>query len=263
MKIEGVEPSKTESRLSSVNHALLGAYYGFLMGSAFVVVGTTINRLLYPDLPLGIDWSLFAILAGWVILGLTLVGGIASLFRERFPSLLIGAVVAALVALVSALFFSAVSMGLRVMVLLFALLPIAPMCLPVVWILRWLAEKHEEGLQSHRPFARILPLVLLALLLGAGSGYFLKMSPRAAEATRFMHRLLQTAPGESDNPLLALEGFQAHMSMDYKLFQRLSESYTEGFDLRAEYEDGYRLSCVVVLYPGQEPHLSDCSSTAN
>lgn len=263
MKIEGVEQFKTEPRLNSVKQTLLGAFYGFLIGSAFVVAGTTINRLLYPDLPLGMDWSLFAMLSGWVILGLALVGGIAFLFRDRLPSLIIGALVAGFIALVSALFFSAVSTGLKVIVLIFALVPMAAMCLPVAWILRWLSEKHEEGLRSDQRSKTILPLVLLAVLLGAGSGYFLKMSPRAAQATRFMHHLLQTAPGDSESRLHQLAGFQNHMDMDYELFQQPSEASTEGFDVRAEYEDGYSLTCVVVIFPGREPRLSDCSSTQN
>jgi hypothetical protein len=263
MKIQAIESVETESRFSGVKQTLLGAFYGFLIGSAFALVGTSINRILFPDLPLGMDWSLLATLSGWVILGLAVVGAIASLFMERLPSLLIGAAVAAFVALVSALFFSAGSTGMRVIVLIFTLVPMAAMCLPVVLILRWLADKHEEVLQSKQPVTRILPLVLLAIVLGAGSGYFLKMSPRAAEATRFMHQLLQTASGDAKGPLYSLPDLQNHMGTEYQLFQRASESSTEGFDIRAEYSDGYSVTCVVVVYPGNEPYLSECTSTQN
>jgi len=263
MKIQGIGPFETESRLQSIRHVLLGAFYGFLIGSAFVIVGTTINRLLYPDLPLGMDWSFFATLSGWLLPGLTLVGAIAALFRERLTSLLLSAVAAGFVALASALFFSTVSTGMKVIVLIFALVPMAAMCLPVVWILRWLAEKHEEGLDSPRRFTTILPLVLLALVLGAGSGYFLKMPSRAAEATRFIHQMLQTASGDIESPLHQVAGFQNHTGMDYELFQKPSEAFTEGFDVRAEYEDGYSLTCVVVIYPGRAPRVSQCSSIPN
>jgi hypothetical protein len=263
MKIQAVEFVETESRFSGVKQTLLGAFYGFLIGSAFTLVGITINKLLYPDLPLGTDWSLLATLSGWVILGLAVVGAIASLFTERLPSLLIGAAVAGFVALVSALFFSAVSTGMRVIVLIFALVPMAAMCLPVVLILRWLADKHEEVLQSKQRVTSILPFALLAIVLGAGSGYFLKMSPRAVEATRFMHQLLQTAPSDAKGPLYSLPDFQNHIGMDYRLFQRASEASTEGFDIRAEYSDGYSVTCVVVVYPGNKPYLSDCTSTQN
>ena len=263
MDLEVVGPFETEPRLNSLKHILLGAFYGFLTGSAFVVAGTNINTLLYPDLPLGMDWSLFAMLAEWVLLGLTLVGGIATLFRERLPGLMIGALAAGFLALVSGLFFSSVSMGMKVIVLIFALVPMAAMCLPVAWILRWLAEKHEQGLQSSPRFTTVLPLLLLAVLLGAGSGSFLRMSARAAGSMRLIHQLLQTAPADMESPLHQVSGFQQHMGLEYELFQSPSESSTEGFDVRAEYEDGYSLTCVVVIYPGREPRLSGCRSTSN
>ncbi len=51
--------------------------------------------------------------------------------------------------------------------------------------------------------------------------------------------------------------------MSYRLFQKPSETSTEGFDIRAEYPDGYNMTCIVVVYPGQAPYLSDCLSTQN
>jgi len=260
MKLEPVELIQTESRLSDVRYPLVGALYGFLIGNAFVISGATMDRLLYPDLPLGFDWSLFAMRWGWIAVGLALVGAIASLFNERLYGLLAGAVVTGFLALLSALFFSPVTTGMKVLVLIFALVPVSAMSLPVTLILRWLVDKHEDVLYLKQRVAWIIPLILLAIVLGAGSGYFLKMSRRAVTATRFMHQLLQTAPQDAESILHDLPGFQSHMDMTYQLFQRRSESSTEGFDVRAEYNDGYSVNCVVVIYPGHSPYLSGCTS---
>ena len=217
------------------------------------------DRLLHPDLPLGIDWSLFTTRAIWIVLGLMLIGAITSLFTEALPGLLVGAAVASFVALLSALFSASTTLGLKILVLIFTLVPMAALSLPVTLILRWLVDKHDHALQS-RQIVQIVFLVLLAVVLGAGSGYFLKMSQRALDATRFMNQSLQAAPQEADNLIHALPGFQSHAGMKYELLQEASQSSTEGFDVRAVYEDGYIVKCVVVVYPGSTPYLSECAS---
>ena len=57
-----------------------------------------------------------------------------------------------------------------------------------------------------------------------------------------------------------LPGWQEHAGMRYELFQKKSEASTEGYDVRAEYEDGYILQCTVVVYPGFNTYLSSCES---
>jgi len=260
MKLERVEVVETESRFRDVKYTLVGAFYGFLAGNAFVISGATVDRLLHPDLPLGIDWSIVAMRWVWIGLGLALIGAITSFFNDKMPGLLAGALVTGFVALTSALFSSPVTTGLKVLVLIFTLAPMAAMSLPVTLILRWLVDKHEDALQLQQHIRRISLLVLLAIVLGAGSGYFLKMSRRAVQATRFMHHQLQTAPQDAESPIHDLPDFQSHVDMNYQLFQGPSESSAEGFDVRAEYNDGYSVNCVVVIYPGSDPYFSDCTS---
>jgi len=48
--------------------------------------------------------------------------------------------------------------------------------------------------------------------------------------------------------------------MRYQLFQKDSQASTEGYDVRAEYEDGYTLQCTVVVYPGFNTYISNCKS---
>ena len=260
MKFDLVEPVHSESRFNPIQYVLAGALYGFLTGSAFAIAASFVDLLLYPDLPLGVDWSLFALRWGWLAPGLALIGAVAASFYEKLPSFIIGGLIAGVLALVSALYLSPVNTGMKVIVLIFALVPMAAMSLPVVLILRWLADRHDRALEFKR-YGMILPLVALAIVLGAGGGYFLRMSGRAGQATRFMHQLLQAAPQDAESPVRGVPGFESHMGMGYRLFQQTSETSTEGFDVRAEYDDGYSVTCIVVVYPGRDPYLSTCTSS--
>jgi hypothetical protein len=263
MKHERVDLEQTESRFSSIPYILVGAFYGFLVGIAFVLTASMLDPILYPDLPLGIDWSLLATRGGWIAPGLVLVGAVTALFRERLPGILAGGVVASLLALVGALFLSPVTAGMKLMVLIFILVPIAAMSLPITLILRWLVDKHAQSLEPKQALARILPLVLLAIALGVGSGSFLRLSRSAVEATRYLHHLLQTASQDVESPIRDVPGLQDHMDVSYRLFPRPSETSSEGFDIRAEYTDGYRVNCTVVVYPRRDPYLSGCTSNPN
>lgn len=257
MKFQPITFAQPESRFRDVRYMLVGALYGFLIGNAFVITASIVDRLLYPDLPLAMDWSMIALRWVWIAPGLAVIGAVATLFSEKLPSLLVGAAVAGLLALLSALFLSPVTVGLKIIVLIFTLIPMTAMSLPVTLILRWLVDRHEQALALQH-MMRIVPLVLLAIVLGLGSGYLMKMSKRAAAATRFFDNILQAAPQDAQSPMHNVAGFQEHMGMSYKLFQKTSATSTEGFEVRAEYPDGYNVTCIVVVYPGREPYLSDC-----
>ena len=256
-----INTSENDTRLRKIQRAMVGALYGLLAGTAFVLMSAFIDFLLYPDLPLGADWSLVAVRWTLIGLGLALIGGLTCFFSETWAGLLAGAVAASLLALTSALFFSPTTTALKVIVLLFTLVPAAAMSLPIAWIFRHLAERHAHALQLKQPATRIAGLVLIAVLLGAGFGYFAKMSPSAVKAIRYLHEDLQTMETSPKQELKDLSGLHEHAGMQYKLFQKESDDSTEGYDVRAEYEDGYSVQCVVVVYPGSSPYLSSCESS--
>jgi len=243
-----------------LRRVLVGALYGLLTGTAFVLMSAFIDALLHPDLPIGVDWTLMS--TRWLLigLGLALIGAVTCLFNETWAGLLAGAVAAGLLALTSALFLSPTNAALKVMVVVFTLAPIAVMSLPIAWTLRRLAERHVVALYSERSIARISLLMLIAVALGAAGGYFMKMSRDAATAMNYLHDALQSANVSEMEELRALPGFQEHTGRQYKLFQKASEASTEGYDVRAEYDDGYTLQCTVVVYPGFNTYISACES---
>ena len=242
-----------------VRRAMIGALYGLLTGTAFVLMSAFIDVLLHPDLPLGVDWSLTAGRWAWIGLGLTLIGALTCLFHETWAGLLAGAITAALLALINSLLSSSSAAGIKLMVLMFTLVPIATMSLPIAWILRRLAEAHGLASQSDKPARRLAVLMLISVALGAGSGFLTKMSPREVEVTRYVHELLQN-PADEDNPIRNIDELQGHQGVPYKLYQTRSEFSTEGYDIRVEYEDGFVLQCVAVLYPGRDPYISTCKT---
>lgn len=243
-----------------MRRAIVGALYGLLTGTAFVLMSALIDALLYPDLPIGVDWNLTS--RRWMLigLGLALIGAVTCLFNETWAGLLAGAVAAGLLALTSALFLSPTNAALKVMIVVFTLAPIAVMSLPIAWTLRRLAERHAVALYSERSIARIALLMLIAVALGAAGGYFMKMPPDAATAVDYLHDALQSANASATEEISTLPGFQEHTGMRYKLFQKPSTASTEGYDVRAEFDDGYTLQCTVVVYPGFNTYISHCES---
>jgi hypothetical protein len=252
------EPTGNDARKVYVRRALTGAAYGLLMGTAFVLVAAFINSWLYPDLPMGVDWSQASVRWALIGLGLALIGALTCLFTETFHGLLVGAVTAGLLALTSALFLSSTSAGVKFIVLAFTLAPFAVMSLPITLILRRLAERHAHALHLKWPLPRIIVLMFIAVALGAAGGYFMKLSRDALMAVQMFHENIQAAPEDQKKEVNQVPGLQEHAGMSYLIFQKDSMVSTTGFDVRAEYEDGYTVECVVVVYPGTTPYIRSC-----
>ncbi len=148
-----------------------------------------IDIWLNPDLPLGVNWDAFLLRLPSIGLGLALVGAVTCWWNEAWQGLLSGAALASALTLVTALFSSQVGTGMKFVVLVFILVPVAVMTLPVAYLLRRLVERHGRALHEKWAAARILGLVLFAALLGGGLGYFLKTPGRGIEFEPFHPRL--------------------------------------------------------------------------
>ena len=241
-----------------VKSALTGAVYGLLMGTAFVLVAALVNTWLYPDIPFGIDWSQASVRGALIGLGLALIGAMTCLFTESFYGLVAGTVTAGVLALTSALYLSSTSAGAKFIVLIFTLAPIAVMSLPITLAIRRLTETHARALHLKWSVPRIFVLVLIAVALGASGGYFMKISRDALMAVQMVHENIQAVPENQNKEVRQVPGLQEHAGMSYSIFQRDSMVTTTGYDVWAEYEDGYTMECVVVVYPGTPPYIRSC-----
>ena len=264
MKIAGVqlEGDNRDLPRAKMTRAALGAMYGFLSGAAFVIASAFVDVLLYRDLPLGVDWKSLVTRLPLIGMGLALIGAVTAWWGEAWLGLGSGALVAGALALIGSLMGSNVSNNMKLIVLIFTLVPIAVLSLPVSWVMRWLVEQHGRVLHIQQPRLRVALLILLTILLGAGGGFFTHMSPRAVRATRFVHTLLQTARDET-SPIHKVQGLVEHANLPYQLLQKDSAFSTEGFDIFANYEDGYSLKCTVILYPDRDPYLFICKPIQN
>jgi tetrahydromethanopterin S-methyltransferase subunit B len=256
--METKQPTINDTPRFHVQHALTGAAYGLLMGTAFVLVAAFINQWLYPDIPFGVDWSQASV--RWILIGfgLALVGAMTCLFTESFYGLVAGTVTAGLLALSNALYLTSVSGGAKFILLLFTLAPVAVMSLPIALVIRRLTENHARALHMKWLLPRIFVLVLVAVALGAGGGYYMKISRDALMAVQMMHDNLQVAPENQKKEIREVAGVREHAGMGYSIFQRDSMVTTTGYDVWAEYEDGYIVECVVVVYPGSTPYIRSC-----
>ena len=246
-----------DTRQGRIRRAMFGALYGFLGGTVFVLIAAFIDVWLHPELPLGVNWSAFTMRLPLIGLGLTIVGAVTCWWHEAWQGLLSGAAVAATLALITALFTAQVNTGLKFMVLIFTLVPVAVMALPVAYFLRWVIERHGRALQLNGNTTRLAGLVLLVIAVGAALGFFMKSSGRGIEAARFIHNFLQDLSAEK-NPLANVAGVSERSRMPYTMYSTRSETSTEAFDIHIEYADNYKVQCMVILYPGRNPFLSGC-----
>jgi hypothetical protein len=249
----------TDTRQANLKRAFFGALYGLLGSTAFVLTAAFIDIWLHPDLPLAVNWSAFMMRSPLIVLGLTIVGAVTCWWQETWHGLLSGALVTSGLVLITSLLTSQVDTGMKLVVLIFVLVPVAVMTLPVAYLLRWCTERHAMALSMPRSGARIAGLFLLVILVGAGLGYFMKSSGRGIQAARLIHNYLQDLSTEK-NPLASVAGVSEHRDISYTMYSTRSESSTEAFDIHIEYEDNFQLTCTVILYPGRIPFFSGCQS---
>jgi hypothetical protein len=254
-----------ESFESRRRRMLAGALYGFLGGTAFALLSGAIDALLHPDLPMYINWNTIILTWAWLGLGLAFFGALTGWFTETLWGIAIGAVTMSMTVLTVNLIQSSVRGAITLVMFVAMALPVAALCMPIVWALRWLAERHVNMLAEPdtNRVRGIVILVAIALALGVLPVLFLRMSARAERSVRIVDTWLQQAAagqmGETQGlPFDGLPNFKSHIGMGYRLSQRNSRISTQGYDIAIIFDDGYKVTCVVVAYGSQEPYLRAC-----
>ena len=248
------------TRESKMRHARIGALFGLVAGIAFAVAASGVDFLLHRDLSLGFEFD-FLFTSGLIVSAvLTMIGFVTCWAVETWRGLAYGALATSLVVLVGSLWQSGeATAGMKIIALAFTLVPVAALALPISWTLRWLTERYARAHYARFSALKIALLVVMTLTLGATGGWFMRMPPRAVKAIRFLDGMIRDAPDREDNVLRQVAGFDVHLGANYTLYETPSTSSTEGFVVAAEYEDGFRLTCTVVVFPGSKPFLSSCN----
>ncbi len=238
---------------------LAGVLYGFLGGATYAVLTTTIDALTIRDLPLTVDGGRMLSLMVFAGGGFALLGAITAWSCERGRGVIIGALVLALVAFGGTLLTASSAVVTNLVLTFFALGPVAAVCFPLVFVLRWLADKHEAALKESgvARASAIAVCLTVALALGAVPGAAARLPEKGHATVNFVHQLAQNSQTES--ALTALPGFAAHAGQTYSLTARPSRISTEGYDVTVIYPDGYRITCTAVGYTGQRTFLRGCA----
>jgi MFS family permease len=254
-----------ESFESRRRRMLAGALYGFLGGTAFALLSGTIDALAHPDLPMYINWSTVLFTWAWLGLGLAFFGALTGWFTETLQGIAIGAVAMSMVVLVVNLAQSSVRGAITLVMFAVMALPIAAACVPIVWALRWLAERHVNTLakEGEHRVRGVVILVAIALAIGALPAIFMRMSNPAERSVRTVNSWLQQAAAGQVNetrglPLKGMPTLNSHIGMGYRLSQRSSQISAQGFDIAIIFNDGYKVTCVLVAFNGQDPYLRGC-----
>ncbi len=266
LKLQPLKNSLEEEPFDSRRRRMLaGALYGLLGATAYALLSGTINALTHPGLSIYIDWNSILLTWLWLGFGLAFFGALTGWFTETVKGILVGAVSMSAVVLIANLIQSS-ARGAITIVMFFAMaLPVAAICVPIIWALRWLAERHmrllsETGSQRTRG---IILLVIVTLAFGFVPAVFQRMSSTEEKTIRLVDALIKQAEAgqTTESPALPLEKLpvlKAHIGMDYSLDQSKSEISTVGYDVSIIFSDGYKVTCVLVVYGDQDPFFRGC-----
>lgn len=244
------------------------ALSGFSAGTISTFIIAYINIWLFPDIPLRLDWlSILTAWLLWAVLG-SLLAGLSGLSSEGFKSIAFSAVSMSFSILMLSSMQSSESTTLKIVALVGLLFPIAAMLSPLAVIFFWLARRFIQ-VMSLKGWARLKILIvnfLIIFVIGVLPGLYVKMDSRSEKAVRVIHQILQdartSAPDVLHKSLLKTEGFADRKSQPYTLSQAASIYSTVGVDVTVHYEDGYKMTCTVVMYPGSEPSIYPCKFLA-
>jgi MFS family permease len=238
------------------------ALSGFVVGSIATCVTAYVNVWRFPELPIHLDWA--AIFVTWLLLAVVggILAGVAGFSHEGWKSILLSAVGISLTLLLYSSAQSSESMTLKIVALVGMLFPIAAMVSPLPLIFFWLASRFVQAASSKiwMRFNIVFVNCLMIVGLGALSGLYARMDARAEQGMRLIHEIIQDAAqtGALHTALLKTAGFSAHKDQPYTLSQTPSAFSTVGVDITVHYDDGYTMTCTVVLYPGRDPAVYPC-----
>ena len=246
---------------------LPGALYGLVIASIYTIIDGVINPLSFPDLPVGVHWR--SLLLTWLFLSVWLGvgGGFINWFTQTEEGLVISMLVMTGVALGVGATSLEGNLPTQLSKLLLAALPVMVVGLLATLTLRWLGVRHAELLEKEQPrrIRGILTLTAIALILGGLTGIGLnRWSGDTLRAVQEVHRRLQTAGSDPSRtallfPLADLPGLEAHLGVPYTLHGKPSGQSVVGVETRIDFQDGYEVACILLVFPDTSPFLNACA----
>lgn len=263
--------SRQETPAERRQRMVPGALYGLVIASSYACIGSVINQLSFPDLPVGVDWrNLFItwlFLAVWLGAG----GGFINWFTQTEESLVIGLLFMMLIALgAGALTFEG-DLPAQLGRITLLVLPVLAISILMTITLRWLGDRHAEGLEKVNILKtwRIVLLAAIAITIGGLTGLGMtRWNESTVRGVRDIHDRLQTAAADAANveavfPLGGLPGLESHLGTPYTLYGHPSGQSVVAAEITVHFSDGYQITCVLLVFPDKPPFLRACAEGGN
>jgi hypothetical protein len=244
-----------------------GAMYGLIIASSYGLVGSMVNQLSFPDLPVGVDWHRLFItwlfLAVWLGLG----GGFINWFTQTDESMATGLLAMTVSALGAGALTLEGDLPAQFGKVILLVLPMLAVSLLMTITLRWLGVSHAEIIEKARAqkINRIGGLVAIALAIGGITGFWLNLwTDTTQRGVRDIHGRLRTITVDAAQatalfPLSDMPGLEAHFGTPYTLHGRPSGQSVVATEVNVDFNDGYQITCVLLIFPDKPPFLRACA----
>jgi hypothetical protein len=246
---------------------LPGTIYGLLIATAYALVGSIVNQLSFPDLPVGVDWRNLLITWSFFAVWLGVGGAFINWFTQTEESMVTGLFVMALIALGAGALTLEGNLPAQFGKLLLLALPVMAISLVMTITLRWLGVRHAEVIEREQTLKTksIAILMVIALTIGGLTGLGLtRWGDSTLSAARYVHERLQTlvvepVQAEGFFPLNDVPGLVFRLGMPYTLHGKPSGQSVTAAQVTVEFKDGYRITCVLLVFPDTTPFLRACA----
>jgi len=246
---------------------LPGAMYGLIIATSYALVGSIVNQLSFPELPVGVDWRNLLITWSFFAVWLGVGGAFINWFTQTEESMVTGLFVMMLIALGAGALTLEGNLPAQFGKLLLLALPVMAISLVMTITLRWLGVRHVESVEKEKTLKtkRIAILVVIAFSIGGLTGLGLtRWGDSTLSAARYVHDRLQTlavepVQAEGFFPLNDVPGLASRLGMPYTLHGKPSGQSITAAEITADFDDGYRITCVLLVFPDKPPFLRACA----
>jgi hypothetical protein len=244
-----------------------GAIYGLLIATTYALVGSMVNQLSFPDLPVGGDWRNLFITWLFFAVWLGVGGAFINWFTQTEESMVTGLLVMTLIALCAGALALEGDLPAQFGKILLLALPVMAISLVMTITLRWLGVRHAEIVEREKTLKTrgIAILMAIAFAIGGLTGFSLtRWGDSTLSAVRYVHNRLQTLaadPNQSEAffPLNDVPGLTPRLGMPYTLHGKPSGQSVVAVNVTTNFDDGYRITCVLLVFSDQPPFLRACA----
>jgi hypothetical protein len=215
----------------------------------------------------GVDWR--SLLQTWLFSAVWLgVGGaFINWFTQTEESMVTGLLVMTLIALGAGALTLEGNLPAQFGKILLLALPVMAISLVMTITLRWLGVRHADSLEREQTLwtKSIAILAALALAIGGLTGFGLtRWGDSTLSAARYVHERLQTlavepVQAEGFFPLNDVPGLASRLGMPYTLHGKPSGQSVTAAEITADFDDGYRITCVLLVFADRSPFLRACA----